>query len=57
MPLVQQFAYICDFIGLRYKGDIIGEGVKPDDILKNEAAKKPINLEKNKKQKEEISNN
>ncbi|MFD1412498.1 flavodoxin family protein [Oceanobacillus jeddahense] len=40
MPLVQQFAYICDFIGLTYKGYLIGEGNKPLDILKDETALK-----------------
>ncbi|WP_368901795.1 flavodoxin family protein [Oceanobacillus oncorhynchi] len=38
MPLIQQFAYICDFIGLEYKGYLIGEGNKPLDILKDEIA-------------------
>ncbi|MFD1386339.1 flavodoxin family protein [Oceanobacillus oncorhynchi subsp. oncorhynchi] len=38
MPLIQQFAYICDFIGLDYKGYLIGEGNKPLDILKDKTA-------------------
>ncbi|WP_100331296.1 flavodoxin family protein [Bacillus xiapuensis] len=35
LPLVQQFSYIFQFIGLNYKGYIVGEGVKPQDIFKD----------------------
>ncbi|WP_173918673.1 flavodoxin family protein [Halobacillus sp. Marseille-Q1614] len=38
LPLVQQFTYICQFIGLNYKGYVLGEGAKPKDILKDEKA-------------------
>ncbi|WP_221565809.1 flavodoxin family protein [Alkalihalobacillus sp. TS-13] len=38
VPLVQQFMYICQFIGLDYKGYVLGEGAKPKDIFKDEKA-------------------
>ncbi|CDQ20235.1 flavodoxin family protein [Halobacillus karajensis] len=38
LPLVQQFMYICQFIGLNYKGYVLGEGVKPNDILNDKKA-------------------
>lgn len=40
MPLVQQFIYICSFIGLNYKGFLLGEGSKPNDILADQSALK-----------------
>ncbi|WP_347553052.1 flavodoxin family protein (plasmid) [Pseudalkalibacillus hwajinpoensis] len=45
LPLIQQFSYICHFIGLDFQGYILGEGVKPNDILKDEEAlMKALNL-------------
>ncbi|WYP26499.1 flavodoxin family protein [Alkalihalobacillus sp. FSL W8-0930] len=38
LPLVQQFNYICGFIGLNYKGFLLGEGAKPNDILMDHRA-------------------
>ncbi|MBU9723435.1 MULTISPECIES: flavodoxin family protein [Bacillaceae] len=38
LPLVQQFSYICQFIGLNYKGFVLGEGIKPNDILNDNQA-------------------
>ncbi|WP_028782284.1 flavodoxin family protein [Thalassobacillus devorans] len=38
LPLVQQFRYICEFIGLNYKGYLLGEGGKPKEILNDKAA-------------------
>lgn len=38
LPLIEQFTYICQFIGLNYKGYVLGEGSKPKDILKDEKA-------------------
>mgnify|MGYP000199649327 CR=1 FL=1 len=47
LPLIQQFSYICNFIGLDFQGYILGEGVKPNDILKDEEALiKALNLNK-----------
>ncbi|WP_054950206.1 flavodoxin family protein [Numidum massiliense] len=38
LPLIQQFRYIFDFIGLSFAGYIIGEGNKPGDIYKDAKA-------------------
>lgn len=38
LPLVQQFKYICEFIGLNYKGYLLGEGGKPKEILSDKTA-------------------
>ncbi|GGC77180.1 putative NAD(P)H-dependent FMN-containing oxidoreductase YwqN [Thalassobacillus devorans] len=38
LPLVQQFQYICEFIGLNYKGFLLGEGGKPKDIFTDKTA-------------------
>ncbi|MGN7311027.1 flavodoxin family protein [Alkalicoccobacillus gibsonii] len=38
MPLVQQFIYTCGFIGLNYKGFLLGEGSKPNDIIMDHKA-------------------
>ncbi|WP_408010094.1 hypothetical protein ACJROX_07340 [Pseudalkalibacillus sp. A8] len=35
---MDQFRYICDFIGVEFKGYIIGERVKPQEILNEEKA-------------------
>lgn len=35
LPMIQQFQHIFDFIGLTFKGYIIGEGNKPDEILQD----------------------
>ncbi|MDQ0272810.1 flavodoxin family protein [Cytobacillus purgationiresistens] len=38
LPMIQQFHYIFDFIGLPFAGYIIGEGNKPGDILQDQKA-------------------
>ncbi|SFM14207.1 Multimeric flavodoxin WrbA [Gracilibacillus orientalis] len=38
IALVKQFTYICQFIGLQYKGYVLGQAAKPDDILQDEEA-------------------
>jgi multimeric flavodoxin WrbA len=38
LPLIQQFQYIFDFMGMAFKGYIIGEGNKPGDILQDQKA-------------------
>jgi multimeric flavodoxin WrbA len=38
LPLVQQFQYIFEFMGIRYGGYILGQGNKPGDVLEDEAA-------------------
>ncbi|MGP4074726.1 flavodoxin family protein [Halobacillus sp. K22] len=38
LPLVQQFKYICEFMNLTFVDYILGEGVKPLDILNDEKA-------------------
>jgi multimeric flavodoxin WrbA len=38
LPLVQQFQYIFDFVGLEYIGYIIGKGNAPGEVLKDERA-------------------
>lgn len=38
LPLIQQFHYIFDFIGMSYQGYILGKGNKPDEVTEDEAA-------------------
>ncbi|WP_242314437.1 flavodoxin family protein [Bacillus cereus group sp. BfR-BA-01355] len=38
LPLIQQFNYIFDFVGLPFEGYIIGKGNKPGDIYKDQEA-------------------
>jgi multimeric flavodoxin WrbA len=38
LPLVQQFQYIFDFMGIRLAGYVLGEGNRPGDILSDTAA-------------------
>lgn len=38
MPMIQQFKYICDFMGMEFAGYIIGQGSKPGDILQDKKA-------------------
>ncbi|WP_307394361.1 flavodoxin family protein [Bacillus horti] len=38
LPLIQQFNYIFDFVGLPFEGYIIGEGNKPGDIYEDQKA-------------------
>lgn len=38
LPLIQQFAYIFDFVGIPLAGYIIGERNKPGDVLSDTAA-------------------
>jgi multimeric flavodoxin WrbA len=38
LPLIQQFHYIFDFVGMEFAGYILGEGNKPGDILQDEVA-------------------
>jgi multimeric flavodoxin WrbA len=38
LPLVQQFHYICDFVGMPLKGYLIGQGSKPGDVLRDQRA-------------------
>lgn len=38
MPLVQQFAYIFDFLGAKLDGWVIGDGNKPGEVLQDEKA-------------------
>jgi len=35
IPLIEQFKYICEFIGMEFQDYILGEGVKPSDILED----------------------
>ncbi|WP_042348526.1 flavodoxin family protein [Bacillus massiliigorillae] len=35
LPLIQQFQHIFDFIGINFNGYIIGEGNKPNEIVKD----------------------
>ncbi|QAS51425.1 flavodoxin family protein [Halobacillus litoralis] len=42
LPLIQQFKYICEFIGLNFQGFVLGEGVKPRDILEDKKALQEI---------------
>lgn len=38
LPMIQQFQYIFDFIGMKFLGYILGEGNKPRDIEKDTKA-------------------
>jgi multimeric flavodoxin WrbA len=38
LPLVHQFAYIFDFVGMDFAGHVIGEGNKPGDVLLDQRA-------------------
>jgi multimeric flavodoxin WrbA len=38
LPLIQQFQYIFEFVGLEYIGYIIGKGNAPGDVLSDERA-------------------
>jgi hypothetical protein len=38
LPLVQQFQYICDFVGMPFKGYLIGRGGRPGDVLLDQRA-------------------
>jgi multimeric flavodoxin WrbA len=38
LPLIQQFQYIFDFMGIEFAGYILGNGNKPGEVLQDEAA-------------------
>lgn len=38
LPLVEQFSYICEYVGMTYAGYIIGEGNRPGDIVADRRA-------------------
>jgi multimeric flavodoxin WrbA len=38
LPLIQQFQYIFQFMGIEYIGYVIGEGNAPGDVLRDERA-------------------
>lgn len=38
LPLIQQFQYIFDFMGMTFAGYLIGKGSQPDDILQDQQA-------------------
>lgn len=38
LPMIEQFKYIFDFMGIEFAGYILGEGNKPDDILQDKQA-------------------
>ncbi len=38
LPLIQQFQYIFQFVGLTYIGYVIGQGNAPDEILSDQRA-------------------
>lgn len=38
LPLVQQFNYICDFMGMEFAGYVLGKGGKPREVLNDERA-------------------
>ncbi|MDQ0243538.1 multimeric flavodoxin WrbA [Bacillus fengqiuensis] len=38
LPLIQQFQYIFDFMGMKFAGYLIGKGSQPDDILQDQQA-------------------
>jgi len=38
LPLIQQFQYIFEFVGMPFTGYIIGEGNKPGEILRDQRA-------------------
>lgn len=38
LPMIQQFKYIFDFMGIDFGGYILGEGSKPEDVLQDKKA-------------------
>ncbi|WP_339216981.1 flavodoxin family protein [Ornithinibacillus sp. FSL M8-0202] len=38
LPLIEQFQYIFDFLGISFEGYVLGQGNKPNDILQDEQA-------------------
>jgi multimeric flavodoxin WrbA len=38
LPMIQQFKYIFDFIGIDFEGYILGKGNKPEDVFQDKAA-------------------
>ncbi|MGE6256406.1 flavodoxin family protein [Heyndrickxia sporothermodurans] len=38
LPMIQQFQYIFDFMGISFDGYVLGEGNKPGDILNDTTA-------------------
>jgi multimeric flavodoxin WrbA len=38
LPMIQQFKYIFDFIGMDFGGYILGKGNKPGDVLQDQEA-------------------
>lgn len=38
LPMIQQFQYIFDFMGISFEGYILGDGNKPRDILNDKNA-------------------
>lgn len=54
LPLIQQFHYIFNFIGISFEGYILGEGNKPGDIAQDEQAN--IAADQLKKKFQSISN-
>ncbi|MDA7027530.1 flavodoxin family protein [Bacillus sp. CLL-7-23] len=38
LPLIQQFAYIFSFVGISFRGYVLGEGNRPGDILEDQQA-------------------
>lgn len=38
LPMIQQFQYIFDFVGMDFAGYILGIGNKPGDILADQKA-------------------
>lgn len=38
LPLIQQFHYIFDFVGISFEGYIIGRGNKPGDVYNDKEA-------------------
>ncbi|GKU84136.1 flavodoxin family protein [Niallia sp. NCCP-28] len=38
LPMIQQFNYIFDFIGIEFAGYILGNGNKPEEVIQDKAA-------------------
>ncbi|MCS1352711.1 flavodoxin family protein [Mechercharimyces sp. CAU 1602] len=38
LPMIQQFQYICDFMGITFAGYLLGQGSKPGDIRQDARA-------------------
>jgi hypothetical protein len=38
LPMIQQFKYIFDFVGMEFGGYILGDGNKPGDIYQDTEA-------------------